>query len=126
MIRACSSNSNTIPPILINDYFVSSTNFGKIWQSLAFGFLTNKDIRTGVPNPVTGSHPFVIGKPAVPQLEAFPAVTSVNPLYPLEYNHGFKKPSGGLPQAIRSSFRREMMLADNGVDADVPEMDEKV
>jgi hypothetical protein len=95
-------------------------------NSLVFGFSSEKDIRTGVPNPVTGSHPLVIGKPAVPQLELFPAETSVNPLYPLEYSHGFKKPSGGLPQAIRSSFTREMMLADNGVDADVPEMDEKV
>jgi hypothetical protein len=51
---------------------------------------------------------------------------TVNPSYPLEYNQGFKNPSGVLPQAIRSSFIRERMLAANGVDADVPEIDEKV
>jgi hypothetical protein len=35
---------------------------------------------TGEPKPVTGSHPLVTGKPAVPQLEVFPPVISVKPL----------------------------------------------
>ena len=75
---------------------------------------------------MTGSQPFVTGKPAVPQLEVLPPVTSVNPLYPFLYNHGFRKPRGGLPQAMRSSMTSEIILAARGVDADVPEIDEKV
>jgi len=68
----------------------------------------------------------VTGKPAAPQLEVFPPVISVKPLYPLEYSHGFKKPRGGLPSAIRASFTSERTLDAKGQEADVPEIEEKV
>ena len=56
---------------------------------------------------LTGSHPTVALKPFVEQPGFEPIVMSFNPRFPLEYNQGFKKPKGLLPQAIRWSFKSE-------------------
>jgi hypothetical protein len=80
----------------------------------------------GVPNPVTGSHPFVTGNPSTPQLLVFPAVMSVKPLYPWPYNHGFRKPRVGLPEAMRASFTSATTEDIRGQEAEVPEMVESV
>ena len=81
---------------------------------------------TGVPNPVTGSQPFVTGKPVTPQPWELPLRISVKPLYPLEYNHGFMNPRGGLPDPIRASLTSEMTLDMSGQEALVPEMEDSV
>lgn len=70
----------------------------------------------------TGSQPGSAGKPVVETQPGFePAVMSFSALAPVEYSHGFRKPSGGLPAAFRPSLSRAMMLANVGLDALVPE-----
>lgn len=85
-------------------YFANCVNSGKI----------------GVPNPVTGSQPLVALNPSTPHPAALPLVMSVNPLYPFEYNQGFKNPRGALPQEINSSFTKERRPDMRGVEALVP------
>ena len=75
---------------------------------------------------MTGSHPFVTGKPSTPQELELPAVISVNALYPLLYNHGFKKPSVGLPWEIRASLTSARTEDASGQEAEVPEVVERV
>jgi hypothetical protein len=82
--------------------------------------------KTGVPNPVTGSHPFVTGKPSTPHEFVLPAVISVKPLYPLLYSHGFKKPSVGLLWEMRASLTSARMEDASGQEAEVPEIVERV
>jgi hypothetical protein len=55
-----------------------------------------------------------------------PFTISVNPAYPVLYNHGFKNPKGGLPEDMRASLTRARMEDMRGVEADVPEMMPKV
>jgi hypothetical protein len=82
--------------------------------------------KTGVPKPVTASHPSTAENPVVLHPALNPLTISVNPLYPVLYNHGFKKPRGGLPEDIRASLTSARMEDIRGVEADVPEMMPKV
>lgn len=75
---------------------------------------------TGVPNPVTGSHPTSAGNPDVLHPTALPTVTSLKAAYPPAYSQGFRKPRGGRPWAMRASLTREMTEAVVGVEALVP------
>ena len=75
---------------------------------------------TGVPNPVTASHPFTAGKPLVPHPVAAPLRTSVKALYPRLYSHRFKKPSGFFPAARSESVTNDKIAAAAGVLAEVP------
>ena len=60
---------------------------------------------------LTGSHPFVAENPKVPHPGFEPDIMSLKPFVAVEYNSGFRKPSGDLPLEIKRSFRREMTLA---------------
>lgn len=59
--------------------------------------------------------------PGVLHPSAFPDVISVSADAAVEYNHGLRKPSGGLPAAMSWSFTRAMTLANVGLEQLVPE-----
>lgn len=63
------------------------------------------------------------GNPGPSQPTALPLRISVKPLWPLLYNHGLRNPRTGLPLAINASLTSAMMPDNNGVEAEVPEMD---
>lgn len=69
---------------------------------------------------VPGSQPMVALNPSVPHPGLLPIVMSFNPAYPASYNHGFKKPSAGLPALIRASLSIETKEANVGEAQDVP------
>lgn len=79
-------------------------------------------LKSGVPKPVTASHPSVAGKPSVPHPNALPLVTSVYTRQPLEYSQGFKKPRAGLLLLNRASLTKPKMPACSAAAAPVPEM----
>ena len=58
--------------------------------------------------------------PRVPHPGLSPNVTSLRPLYPLEYNKGFKKPRGFWSFLNRASFNSATMAATAGEEAEVP------
>jgi hypothetical protein len=76
----------------------------------------------GVPCPVTGSHPGLVGKPSVPHPSLCPTTISLN-IFGYLYMIGFKKPMGPLPASSRSSLSMLTILAKMGVEADVPPKD---
>lgn len=65
----------------------------------------------GVPKPVTGSQPLTAVKPWVLHPGLFPPTISLRPLYPFEYNQGFRNPRGGRFAARRASLMREITEA---------------
>ena len=92
--------------------------------------------KSGVPSPVTGSHPFVALNPApgitgpplyspsmlAPEHPWFlPVMMSLNAWDPIWYSHGFKNPRGGMPADSLASFSRAMMPANVGAAAEVPD-----
>lgn len=66
------------------------------------------------------------GNPSTPHEVVFPALISVNPLYPLLYNQGFKNPNVGFPDAIKASLTSAAIEDISGVEAEVPEIVDSV
>ena len=80
--------------------------------------------KSGVPSPVTGSHPTTAEKPdpfTWLHPELFPPMISVNAPKPLLYNQGFKNPNTGSLCAIRSLLSSATIAAKAGAEALVPE-----
>lgn len=73
----------------------------------------------GVPNPVTGSHPFTAVKPLVPHPGLVPFTISFK-ISGCAYNAGFTNPTVLFPFAMRSSFMRLMIAPKIGALAEVP------